>query len=188
MCLAVTTAEIAADADHAAYLRDMTEAYPWEDAPMTEAEEAALAASVEPVQTSAPVETWRTVFRDGFAPILPVEGLEYVAELLRTDGKALIQGATTYPSPLVANQQEDAEKACFLGACGMGAGRRTVDEVSQFFAQACWDADQRLGEPAACRHFINWFDDTPRAEMRRELLAEVERELDRRLLADLGAA
>lgn len=122
-----------------------------------------------------PIQTWRTVFRDGFAPILPTNGLEYVAELLRNDSPELIQGATTYPPPITVNQQEAAEAACFLGACGMGDGCQTVNEVGEFFAKACWDADQKLGEQAACRWFLNWFDETPRAEMRRELLAEVER-------------
>lgn len=124
-----------------------------------------------------PVQTWRAVFREGFAPILPTNGLEYVAELLRNDSPELIQGATTYPPPITVNQQEAAEAACFLGACGMGAGCQTVNEVEEFFAKACWDADQRIGEQAACRWFLNWFDDTPRDEMRRELLAEVEQTL-----------
>lgn len=132
-----------------------------------------------------PVQTWRTVFREGFAPILPTHGLEYVAELLRNDSPELIQGATTDPPPLMANKDWDARATCFLGACGMGIGRRTVGEVGDFFAQACWDADQRIGEPAACRWFLNWFDETPRAEMRRELLAEVERVLAAR---KVGAA
>ena len=50
----------------------------------------------------------------------------------------------------------------------------TVGQCEEFFAKCCFEADQSLGEPAACRHFLNWFDDTPRDEMRRELLAEVE--------------
>lgn len=126
------------------------------------------------------MENWRATFRNGFAPTLPVEGLEYVAELLRTDSKKLIQGATTAPDPISANKHHLAEAACFLGACGMGVGRATVDEVEAFFAEACWNADHRLGEPAACRHFLNWFDDTPRSAMRRELLAEVEQALAER--------
>ena len=126
------------------------------------------------------MESWRTVFREGFAPILPTDGLEYVAELLRNDSPELIQGATTDPPPLTANKDWDAEAACFLGACGMGAGCQTVNEVEEFFAKACWDADQHIGEQAACRWFLNWFDETPRAEMRRELLAEVERVLAHR--------
>lgn len=48
-------------------------------------------------------------------------------------------------------------------------GYRTVGAVEEFFAMRCFDADQRLGEPAACRHFLNWYDDTPRDEMRESL-------------------
>lgn len=43
MCQAVLTAAIAADADREAYLRDMTEAYPWET-PTMEADPVAEAA------------------------------------------------------------------------------------------------------------------------------------------------
>lgn len=50
----------------------------------------------------------------------------------------------------------------------------TVGEVEEYFAKLCHDADRRLGEQAACRHFLNWFDDASREDMRRELLAEVE--------------
>jgi hypothetical protein len=53
----------------------------------------------------------------------------------------------------------------------------TVAEVEEFFARACFETDQRLGEPAACRWFLNWYDETPREEMRRQLLAEVNRSL-----------
>ena len=66
--------------------------------------------------------------------------------------------------------------ACALGYCGWQGDRlETVGQVEEFFARCCFEADQRLGEAAACRWFLNWFDDTPRDEMRQELLAEVER-------------
>jgi hypothetical protein len=45
--------------------------------------------------------------------------------------------------------------------------------VEESFARACFEADQRLGEPAACRWFLDWFDDTPRHTMREQLLPEV---------------
>jgi hypothetical protein len=61
-----------------------------------------------------------------------------------------------------------------------GEELKTVGEVEEFFARACFDADQRLGEPAACRWFLNWFDDTPRNRMRHELLEEIELELNKR--------
>jgi hypothetical protein len=62
----------------------------------------------------------------------------------------------------------------------VGDGLETVAEVEEFFARMCFEVDQRVGEPAGCRWFLNWFDETPREEMRAELLAEVERALLRR--------
>jgi hypothetical protein len=115
------------------------------------------------------------VWRDGFVPVLPTAGLEALARALRGDDPRLTQGSTTTPPPLMCVQDWPCEGACALGFCGWhGEGLGTVGEVEEFFADRVWQADQRLGEPAACRWFLNWFDDTPRDEMRRELLAEVE--------------
>jgi hypothetical protein len=75
-------------------------------------------------------------------------------------------------------QDLPVEAACAIGFCGTvengGFGAATVGAVEEFFARTCFEADQRLGEPAACRHLLNWFDDMPRDEMRRQLLAEVD--------------
>lgn len=136
------------------------------------------------------MESWRLVWRDGFAPVLPTEGLRALAEALRIDDARLAQGSTTTPPPLMCTQDWPCEAACCLGyigamECGGFAdetptGRQTnpnaatVGQVEEFFARACFEADQRLGEPAACRWFLNWFDNTPRNQMRADLLAEVE--------------
>jgi hypothetical protein len=70
-----------------------------------------------------------------------------------------------------------------MGFCAwQGDGLETVGEVEEYFARICFEADQRLGEPAAVRYFLNWFDDTPRVEMRRELLDEVNGTLAERFL------
>jgi hypothetical protein len=99
-----------------------------------------------------------------------------------TDDPRLLQGATTTPPPLQCVQDWPVEAACVLGYCAwQGEGLETVAEVEEFFARACFEADQLLGEPAACRWFLNWYDDTPRDEMRRLLLAEVNRTLAQRL-------
>jgi hypothetical protein len=65
------------------------------------------------------------------------------------------------------------EGACGLGYCGLAEGLETVGEVEEFFARMCFEIDKRLGEPGGARWFLNWFDSTPRDEMRRELGAEV---------------
>jgi hypothetical protein len=78
-------------------------------------------------------------------------------------------------------QDWPVEAACALGFCGwQGEKLETVGDVEEYFARCCFEADQRLGEAAACRWFLNWFDDTPRDEMRKELLAEVERAIEER--------
>jgi hypothetical protein len=121
------------------------------------------------------MERWREVWRDGFAGVLPTDALEALAVALRDDDPKLTQGSTTTPPPLMCVQDWPVEAACALGYCGwQGEDLETVGQVEEFFARLCFEADQRLGEPAACRWFLNWFDDTPRGEMRRELLAEVE--------------
>jgi hypothetical protein len=124
------------------------------------------------------METWRKVWREGLAPHLSATGLEALRQALIRDDARLLQGATTTPPPLQCVQDWPVEAACALGYCGwQGEGLETVAEVEEFFARLCFEADQSLGEPAACRWFLNWFDETPREEMRSLLLTEVTRSL-----------
>jgi hypothetical protein len=124
------------------------------------------------------MESWRKSFREGFVPHLSIAGLEALRNALIKDDARLVQGATTTPPPLQCVQDWPVEAACGVGYCGwQGDGLATVAEVEEFFAQMCFVADQNLGEPAGCRWFLNWFDETPRGEMRRLLLPEVERAL-----------
>lgn len=83
-------------------------------------------------------------------------------------------------------QDWPVEGCCALGYGGwQGDGLTTVGEVEEHFAKCCFEADQKLGEAAACRWFLNWFDDTPRKECFAELAAEVRRERFRRVLGTL---
>ena len=126
------------------------------------------------------MDSWRKVWRDGLAPLISTEGLEALRTALASDDARLLQGATTTPPPLQCVLDWPVEGACALGYCGwQGDGLESVGEVEEFFARACFEADQRLGEPAACRWFLNWFDDTPRGELKRHLLPEIERSLAR---------
>ncbi len=137
------------------------------------------------------MESWKKVWRDGVEPLLSIEGLQALHQGLATDDGRLLQGATTTPPPLACVQDWPVEGACALGYCGwVGDGLETVGEVEEFFARMCFEIDQRLGEPAGCRWFLNWFDETPRDEMRELLLAEVDRSIQLRREvepADVGA-
>jgi hypothetical protein len=107
--------------------------------------------------------------------------LESLLAALETDDPALTQGSTTTPPPLMCVQDWPVEAACAVGYCGWkGEHLGTVGEVEEYFARACFEADQRLGEPAACRWFLNFFDNEPRDLVRRELAPEISRELERR--------
>lgn len=136
------------------------------------------------------LESWRQVWRNGFVPILPRAGLEALRNALIADDPRLMQGCTTSPPPLMCVQDWPCEGGCLLGFIGaavsggfadeMPTGKQTnrnaatVGTVEEFFARCCFEADQRLGEPAACRWLLNFWDDTPRTEAFRELLGEVE--------------
>lgn len=127
------------------------------------------------------VESWRVVWRHGFAPILATAGLVALRRALASDNGELMQGATTSPPPLMCVQDWPVEATCALGYCAWkGDGLTTVGEVEEHFARCCHECDQALQEPAACRYFLNWYDDTPRDRMRRELLSEVDLTLTQR--------
>ena len=137
------------------------------------------------------MEAWRKVWREGVAPHLTTAGLEALKLALASDDPRLLQGATTTPPPLQCVQDWAVEAACVIGYCGwQDDGLETVADVEEFFARVCFEADQALGEPAVCRWFLNWFDETPRDEMRRQLLGEVTRTLAQRLgkSADVASA
>lgn len=124
------------------------------------------------------MESWRRVWREGLAPLMSEHGLAALGRALRNDDDRLIQGSTTIPLPYPRYEEHSVESACALSYCGwQGEGLETVGEVEEFFARVCFEIDNRLGEPNGCRWFLNWYDDAPREEMRRQLLAEVQRSL-----------
>lgn len=121
------------------------------------------------------MEAWRKVWRDGIAPGLSTAALAALRDGLRADDPNLIQGATMIPPPLMCVRDRPIEAGCVIVFGSWKAGEvRVVHEGEDHFAGCCFDADQRLDEPAGCRWLLNWFDDTPRDLMRAELLAEVE--------------
>jgi hypothetical protein len=123
---------------------------------------------------SSHMESWKKVWCDCVVPLLNVDHLRALETALATDDPRLMQGGTTEPPPLQAVQDWPCEAACALGYCGwIGDGLETVAEVAEFFARMCFEIDRNLGEPAACRWFLNAYDEWSREEMRAALLPEV---------------
>jgi hypothetical protein len=127
------------------------------------------------------MELWRKIFRQGFAPLISAPALTRLAEALETDDPRLLQGATTTPPTLNCVLDWPVQAACAIGYCGwQGEGKDTVGDVGEYFTRLCYETDQAIGEPAACRWFLEWADETDRPTMRKELLAEVQAILSER--------
>jgi hypothetical protein len=119
--------------------------------------------------------SWQRVWRLGLAPQLSAAALNALKKGLVNDDVRLIQGATTSPPPLQCVKDWKLEGGC--GVCyaaWQGDGLVTVGEVEEYFGHVCFEAGRRLGEEAGVRYFLNWFDETPRAEMRHLLIPEID--------------
>jgi hypothetical protein len=131
------------------------------------------------------MENWRKVWREGFVPHISTGGLRFLLAALESDDSRVVQGATTTPPPLLCAQDWPCEAGDALVATGVeelgGWEKATVGECEEYFAKLCFLADQTLGEPAACRWFLNWWDDTPRDKVREELAEEAKENLKNRV-------
>jgi len=133
------------------------------------------------------MESWRKVWREGILPETSTPGLEACLAGLERNDTRIIQGATTTPPPLQCVQDWPTEAADLIGYSfwiGDAKGEATVAEVEEYFAKVCYEVDCRLGEPAACRWFINWFDDTPRDKMRVQMIQELRINIAQRKAED----
>jgi hypothetical protein len=93
------------------------------------------------------MESWRLVWRNGFAKHYPTDGLESLEAALTVDDPRLTQGSTTTPPPLMRVQDWPCEAADAIAWGGVvqngGWGEATVGQAEEFFARMCFDADQR---------------------------------------------
>ncbi len=138
------------------------------------------------------LETWRKTFRASM-DLLSTLSLTALQAALRDNSPKLIQGATTQPPPLQACASWPVEAACLYGYCGWAElsdgtmGELSVEEVETFFGNFAWELDKLTGEQGAIRWAANHFDESPRAEVFAQFLAEVDREINRRALEEAHA-
>jgi hypothetical protein len=141
------------------------------------------------------MEPWLKVWRQGFAPQASGAGLLLLRLRLRKQEidplhsavqPELLRGSTTIPEAVDGVLDWPCEAACPVGTLVIGAGAVTVEDVQNGFGRMCLEADRRVGEEAACRWFLNYYDEAPWALVREGLLAELDREIDRRFRKDEG--
>lgn len=125
-----------------------------------------------------PEFTWEQVWTKAISKLVSTAGLEALKQALETNNPELRQGHITTPVPWHNTVSLPVESACAISFCGWrGEDLNTVGEVEEYFARICFGIDQLLNSPASCRFFLNWFDQTPREEMRTKLLEAVNRTL-----------
>lgn len=126
------------------------------------------------------VPAWLHAWRRGFLPLYSEVQLRHMLHGLETEDRNVLQGATCTPPPLQVVMDWPVE-ACDLTSYGFwmeGGTETTVAEVEEFFARTCFEADNLLGEPAGCRHWLNWYDEIPRDEMRDCMVREIRLDLE----------
>jgi hypothetical protein len=124
---------------------------------------------------SDPLPEWARVWRTGLAPALSAAGLAALAEALDSDDPRLIQSQASAPPAMECYRDRPVEAADCLGiALWLGDGHDTVGPLHDAREAVNRQAFRTLGTDA-WHLFWAWYDDTPRDEMRRLLLAEVRR-------------
>lgn len=119
---------------------------------------------------------WQKVWRNGYGKLLTREALTALLCGLEEYDVRIVQGTTTRPGPNPANAGLPIEAGCVVCYALWRSGAvATVGEAEEAFAALCFEVDTMLGYPAACRVFLNWFDEAPRSEVLPALLAEVRR-------------
>jgi hypothetical protein len=115
---------------------------------------------------------------------LTAAGLERLRGALERDDKRVIQGNTMRPQVLQCTFNDPVEACCPLCWALLDTKSQphyvSVGPLEERFADALLKASDKLGWPMAAQVFLSWVDEAPRDEMRRQLIAEVNRELARR--------
>jgi len=116
----------------------------------------------------------RIVFEEGFAPQFSTETLILFQYALEENSDKIVQGSTTVPFPMLCLHDWPISGADAIGSLVWQqqydwAEGITVGDVEEGFARACFECDKAMNEPAACRYFINWFDEGNRGEVFAEL-------------------
>lgn len=119
----------------------------------------------------------RRVFAEGFAPLMSWEHLMSLHDALADGCDWLLQNATTQPPCTQETMDALCRSACAIAFGGLGS---SVGYAESEYSRLCYECDCRLGEPAACRYFLDWYDGASREVMRGELLTLVNKELRHR--------
>ena len=91
------------------------------------------------------MDSWRIVWRDGFGPVLFHGGAGGPPRCPEGRRPPLGAGRDDHAAPADVRAGLAGRGRVRPGLCGwLGEGLSTVGEVEEFFARACFEADERL--------------------------------------------
>lgn len=127
------------------------------------------------------MEAAMKVLRMGFLPYWTDETILRLLTALEADDPLLVQEVTCIPLPLPTNYNQQVEGLCPIAFCSVSnPSNVTVGTAEILFANACATANEVMGKPYSHCRFLEWYDNTPRAEAFAALAAEIKDELSRR--------
>lgn len=135
------------------------------------------------------MESWRIILWEGLFPQLSTEvlyGLKDALEepLTSTRGR-LVHGVTTLPEFHCRDLDKPCQSGCLIAYCGLLEEYTTVFEVNDYFCQILRGITERLPQ-SDYQDLLDFWDRTP-TQARREILAEVQQEIERRDEAEWDA-
>jgi hypothetical protein len=131
--------------------------------------------------------SWKHVWRTGIVPQVSTEGLQRLRRALLEDDSRVLTGSTCFPPPLQCCEDERVERCCpvcWLILAGKSPEAISVGLLDEAFARLCWEADKLCGQPMSIRYLLNWIDETPRPELRKQLIVECDLALAGRMPAE----
>ncbi len=125
------------------------------------------------------MESWIQAWRDGIAPLLPIEGLMALEKSLMENDPTLIQRTTILRTPY--SESNKVEYACLIGYAGWrGKNLHTAEEVIKFFDEICLQCELKTNDEFAFCSFLDTYDEWKRTEMIKNMLPEIQAEIKKR--------
>lgn len=120
------------------------------------------------------LQPWQTAWRYGWAPLLPLAGLQALRGAILKNSPQIIQRSTTIPGPYEFSHPPT--HACATAFClWKDRPTRSCKQIFLDFEVLRRNVSITL-EPLgySAEDFLDWFDTAPRGTMRTDLLPEID--------------
>lgn len=112
------------------------------------------------------------IWKNYILPALPKEALKKLFDAATADDGRLIRGINYFPPP--SRPRSKITHCDIVGFAFVNFGTTTVEELGQKWGNFMLSVGDKLGNPHDLRHFLNWYDDSPREVVLDTLAKSIE--------------